>query len=147
MLAVAAGPWATKVEWMRDRFLTVVIVDDDQGFRELLKGALGGGVEVLGEGESGEEAVRLAGSLEPDAVLLDLEIPGLEAIEATHQIKAASPETKVILLTLHDEEAYLSSTGKSGADALLPKRNVRTEVLSELRSLVTRPRPLWDAQE
>ena len=127
--------------------LSVVIVDGDKGYRELLKSALGGAVEVLGEGATGEEAVRLAADLRPDAAIIDIRIPGMDAIEATRQIKVTSPETKVMLLTLHDEEAYLSSTGKSGADALLAKRAARTEVLHLLRSLVGRPRPPWDGRE
>lgn len=127
--------------------LTVAIVDDDEGFRGLLKSALGGGVEVLAEGATGEEAVRLTADLRPDAVLIDIDIPGLDAIEATRQIKVASPQTRVVLLTLHDEEAYLSSTGKSGADALLAKREARTEALSLIRSVVGLPRPPWDGRE
>src|SRR5262245_60081321 len=127
--------------------LTVLIVDDDDSFRELLKRALGGAVEVVGEGATGEEAVRLAAERRPDAVLLDIGIPGLDAIEVTRQVKVAAPQTKVVLLTLHDEEAYLSSTGKSGADALLAKRQARTEALALLRRVVGRPRVPWDGRE
>jgi CheY-like chemotaxis protein len=138
---------AKRVGKQRDMPLTVVVVDDDEGFRDLLKSSWGGSVAVLGEGASGEEAVRLAAGLRPDAVVIAIHVPGLDALEATRQIKAVSPETKVVLLTVHDEEAYLSSTGKSGADALLPKRKARTEALSLLRSMVGQPHPPWDGRD
>ncbi len=127
--------------------LTVLIVDDDERFRELVKRLLGPGVRVVGEAARGDDAVLLATEVRPDVVLMDLEIPGLDGIAATRQIKAAVPRTKVILMTPYGEEAYLSSTGKTGADALLAKRSVRTEVLSRIRAVVGGFGSAWDGRE
>src|SRR5882762_6091233 len=115
--------------------VTVLIADDDERFRELVGRLLGPGITVVGEVVRGEDAVLLATELRPDVVLMDLDIPGLDSIAATRQIKAAAPRTKVILVTPHEEHAYLSSTGKTGADALLAMRAVRTEVLSCIRAV------------
>jgi len=78
---------------------------------------------------------------------MDLEIPGLDGIAATRQIKAEAPRTKVILVTPYEEQAYLSSTGKTGADALLAKRAVRSEVLSCIRAVVGGFGSAWDGRE
>ncbi len=127
--------------------LTVLIVDDDERFRELVKRLLGPGVRVVGEAARGDDAVLLATEVRPDVVLMDLEIPDLDGIAATRQIKAAVPRTKVILVTPHGEEAYLSSTGKTGADDLLAKRAVRSEVLPRIRAVVGRFGSAWDGME
>jgi DNA-binding NarL/FixJ family response regulator len=124
--------------------LTVLIVDDDERFRELVKRLLGPGVRVVGEAARGDDAVLLATEVRPDVVLMDLEIPGLDGIAATRQIKAAVPRTKVILVTPYGEEAYLSWTGKTGADDLLAKRAVRSEVLTRIRAVVGRFGSAWD---
>jgi CheY-like chemotaxis protein len=126
--------------------VTVLIVDDDDRFRELV-GRLLGGMTVVGEVARGDDAVLLATELRPDVVLMDLDIPGLDSIAATQQIKAAAPRTKVILVTPNEERAYLSSTGKTGADALLPARAVRTEVLSCIRAVVGGFGSAWDGME
>ncbi|SRR5258708_2633408 len=127
---------------------TVLIVDDKADFREMLRKVLGGAVEVVGEAADGEEAVQLAAGLAPDVVIMDLDISGLDAIRAAWRIKADRPATKMILLTAHDEEAYLAFTGKSGADALLRKQDVKTQLLARVRVVTGQaPRPQWDGQE
>ena len=127
--------------------LNVLIVDDDEAFREVIKRQMGQGVKVIGEAARGDDAVLLAAELHPDVVLMDLDLPGLDGIAATRQIKAVDPEVKVILMTPHDEEAYLSSTGKSGADAILAKRAVRAEILSRIRVVASGLWSTWDGRE
>ena len=115
--------------------IMVLIADADPGFRRLLRSQLEPAVDVVGEACSGEEAVRLAKERKPEIVLMDIAIPGLDGIQATHRITAANPRSKVVLMTLHDEEAYLSATGKSGAAMFLPKRLVRRQVAAAVRAL------------
>jgi len=129
------------------RGVKLLIADADEAFRDLVKRLLGETVEVVGEAVSADDAVQLAAETQPDVVLMDIGISEPNGIAATWRIKADRPETKVIALTLHDEEAYLNATGKSGADALLPKKDVRTEILSLVRTVVdTNWRP-WDGFE
>jgi DNA-binding NarL/FixJ family response regulator len=135
------------VETKAGMTLNVLIVDDDEAFREVIKRQMGQGVKVIGEAARGDDGVLLASELRPDVVLMDLDLPGLDGIAATRQIKAADPEVKVILLTPHDEEAYLSSTGKSGADAILAKRSVRAEILSRIRVVASGFWSTWDGRE
>jgi DNA-binding NarL/FixJ family response regulator len=80
-------------------------------------------------------------------VLLDIG-PSLEGIEATRAIKVERPETVVLLLTGHGEDAYLGATGKTGSDALLPKKALRRALLPMLRGLNNRAFfRLWDGRE
>ncbi len=135
------------VETKAGMTLSVLIVDDDEAFREVIKRQMGQGVKVIGEAARGDDAVLLASELRPDVVLMDLDLPGLDGIAATRQIKALDPEVKVILLTPHDEEAYLNSTGKSGADAILAKRAVRAEILARIRVVASGFWSTWDGRE
>jgi two-component system response regulator DegU len=126
--------------------LSVLIADDDDSFRETVKRHLGSAVEVVGEAAGGPVAVEMVRTHRPQVVLMDIEIPGLDAFTATREIKAAEPETKVILLTAHREEAYLSATGKTGADALLAKQEVRS-VLALVTGVAAGFGGGWDGRE
>jgi two-component system response regulator DegU len=127
--------------------LRVLIADSDPSVRERVKRVLGRAVGIVGEADGGDAAVQLALDYQPDVVLMDITLPMNGGIDATHRIKQERPETKVILLTVHDEEAYLSATGKSGADAFLPKRLIRTDLLSTIRDLAPELRSLWNGME
>lgn len=124
---------------------TVLIVDDDAKFREFVKRLLGTAASVAGEAKDADEAVSLALELAPRIVLVDVELPG-GGLEVVRRIKSARAETRVVLLTGHAEEAYLNSTGKSGADVLLPKRDVRARLLGVIRHLESSDKG-WDGCE
>jgi DNA-binding NarL/FixJ family response regulator len=124
---------------------TILVVDGKADFREFVKRLLAGAAEVVGEAADGEEAVCLAARLAPEVVLLDLDVPGVDAVLAARRIKARRPSTKVILLMANDEEAYLAFTGKTGADVLLSKKDIRTQLLARIRA-VTRQGG-WDGRE
>src|SRR5262245_55857769 len=113
--------------------LTVVMADDDAAFRSIVKRLLGESVKLVAETASGEETVERVLELRPDLVLMSIALPGLNAITATRRIRAALPAVRVVMLTVQNEEAYLSATGKAGVDAFLPKRLVRSELLATLR--------------
>jgi DNA-binding NarL/FixJ family response regulator len=125
----------------------VLLADDDARFREFVKRLLGQDMQVVGEPASGDAAVQQARETRPHVVLLDIHIPGLDAITATRRIKAADPEAKVILMTTHDEQAYLSSTGKTGADFMLGKREVRGQILARIRGVLSGFGAPWDGRD
>ena len=79
---------------------------------------------MVGEAEDGAEAIRLVHLLRPDIVLMDLVMPGVNGLEALRRIKAERPETKVIIMTVHTEDAYRRAAEASGADAFLLKKTL-----------------------
>ena len=90
----------------------IIIVDDEALFRELLSRTLSAepGLEVVGIAENGDTAVHLAKEVEPDVILMDIELPGeLDGIEAALQIKKERPQTGVVILSVHSDRRYLTS--------------------------------------
>ncbi|HWX23813.1 MAG TPA: response regulator [Vicinamibacteria bacterium] len=125
---------------------SILIVDHDPASQrftnEILERA---GVVCLLADDLGK-AIDIARVHRPDGVLLEIG-PFLEGIKAAHTIKADLPQTAVVLLTGHDEETYLSATGKTGADALLPKRDLQHTLLPTLRALGGEFLWIWDRRE
>jgi len=101
----------------------VLIVDDvDQVRYDLgIALALSGGLEIIGEAANGLEAVRLAERLNPDVVLMDLEMPVMDGYEATRWIKTRFPFCKVVALTVHGYDEAREKAHRSGVDAFLVK--------------------------
>lgn len=96
--------------------LRVLLADDHaivrKGIREFLEED--GEVTVVAEASGGAEAVRLAGEYRPAVVVLDVQMPGVNGIEATRQIKAAYPEIRVLILTAYDEDPYVFALLRAG---------------------------------
>lgn len=101
----------------------VLIVDDVEQVRSDLRTALTltGNIEIIGEAANGMEAVRLAESLKPDVILMDLEMPVMDGYEATRKIKSLYPSCRVVTLTVHDYESARVKAQESGVDAFLVK--------------------------
>ena len=97
--------------------ITLLITDDHvlvrQGIRTFLE--LQPDLTVLGEADSGEAAVRMAGELVPDVVLMDLVMPGMGGVEATRRVKQVSPRSQVIVLTSYHEDEYIFPALRAGA--------------------------------
>jgi DNA-binding NarL/FixJ family response regulator len=113
----------------------VLVVDDHELFRRGLTMLLGveQGIEVVGEASDGAEGTKLAVSTAPDVVLLDVRMPKQSGIEACVAIKAASPSTKIVMLTVSDEEADLYEAVKNGASGYLLKDSSIEEVAQGIR--------------
>src|SRR5699024_1561402 len=96
---------------------TILIVDDHQLFREGVKRILDfeETFEVVGEGDDGIEVVELYDKYNPDVVLMDINMPQMNGVEATEQLLQHHPDAKVIILSIHDDESYVSHALKSGA--------------------------------
>jgi two-component system, NarL family, response regulator NreC len=90
-------------------------------------------LEVVGEASTGEEAVRQARATKPDVVLMDITMPGAGGIEATGRIVRDCPGVRVLVLTMHDDAAYLRSVLAAGASGYVLKRSADTELLSAIR--------------
>ena len=115
--------------------IRVLLVDDHvvvrKGLRALLEREPG--IEVAGEAENGQQAVQLAERLRPDVILMDLEMPVLNGIEATRQISARDPEARIVVLTSHAAEEDVFPALKAGAQGYLLKHSPPDEVLRAIR--------------
>lgn len=101
----------------------ILIIDDHQLYREGIKRILEfeKTFEVIGEGQDGSEALKLVKNLQPDVVIMDINMPNMNGVEATRQLVQTFPDTKVIILSIHDDENYVSHALKTGASGYLLK--------------------------
>jgi DNA-binding NarL/FixJ family response regulator len=112
----------------------VLLADDHRILREGLRRSLQvQGLEVVGEAADGEEAIELAEQLRPDVVLMDLTMPVLDGVEATRRIRGRLPEVRVVVLTMHADEATMARAIRSGADGYLVKDCSSEEIAGTLR--------------
>ena len=105
------------------RLVRVLLVDDAARVRHELRQLLelSGFVQVVGEAGDGLEAVRLTTELSPDVVVMDLEMPGLDGIQATRRIKLQTPAPWVVILSVHAGPAEEQSARAAGADRFVTK--------------------------
>jgi DNA-binding NarL/FixJ family response regulator len=117
--------------------LRVVIADDHPVVREGLKAFLNAhdGVSVVGEASDGEAAVQQAQALQPDVLVLDLLMPRLNGVEAMRKVRAACPGVKVLVLTAHEDRAYVEQLLKLGASGFARKHAGPDELLFALRAV------------
>jgi DNA-binding NarL/FixJ family response regulator len=116
---------------------TVLIVDDHEQLRALMRQIMAetSDLRVVGEAADGAEAMRLVQTLRPAIVLLDLGLPGVSGLEVLRWLKVEYPETKVIIVTVHTENAYRQTAEASGADAFLLKKTLVTDLLPTIKRL------------
>lgn len=89
-------------------------------------------VEIVGEASSGEEAVALVQTLQPEVVLMDVAMPGIGGVEATQRIKALHPKVAVLALTMHEDEEYFFEMLAAGASGYVPKRAAPDDLMSAI---------------
>ena len=112
----------------------VLIVDDQAPFRRAARAVvtMTPGFEVVGEAESGEEAVAMAAALHPALVLMDINLPGINGIEATRRIVAARPETVVMLLSTYQAADLPGDADSCGAAGYVNKEEFGPAVVQDL---------------
>lgn len=115
--------------------IKVLVADDHllvrEGICKLLE--LDEKIQVIGEAVDGEDAVNKARKLQPDLILMDLNMPKLSGIQASEQIKTLFPEIRIIILTIHDDEEYIYEVLKAGAEGYLQKDVSAEELRSALQ--------------
>ena len=117
--------------------IRVMIADDHAilraGLRSLL--ALQEDMELIAEAIDGQDAVNKAEENKPDVLLMDITMPGMNGIEALKHVRKVSPESRVLILTMHDDHAYLRSVLAAGGSGYLVKRAADTELLAAIRTV------------
>ena len=117
--------------------IRVMVVDDHSIVREGLKHVLeqSGEFEVVGQAADGEEAVRVAAEVSPDVVVMDVRMPGKDGVEACREIMEFAPETRVVMLTVANEETAVLEAVAAGATGYLQKETDRERLLSTVRGV------------
>lgn len=114
----------------------VVLAEDHQMFRQALGQVLAeSGITLLGEAGNGREAVELVQELEPSVVVMDISMPRLNGIEATTQIRAAAPKTRVIILSRFAEQGQVVRALRAGANGYLLKNDAIDELLIAINAV------------
>ena len=117
----------------------VLIADDHPLFREGMRGRLDrvADVAVVGEAASGDEAVELAHKLEPDVILMDIKMPGLNGIEATREIQRANPQIGILMLTMFEDDDSVFAAMRAGAKGYLLKDSGGEGVVRAIRAVAS----------
>lgn len=117
--------------------IRVFLTDDHTLFRQGIRTLLSAepDIEIAGESGNAAEAVEKAAQLRPDVVLLDISMPGLSSFQAIRQLHKVRPETKVLLLTMYDDEDYLSEGMESGANGYILKDSPAEQLVQAIREV------------
>ena len=122
---------------MATKRITVLLAEDHmivrEGFRKMLE--LESDIEVVGEAQDGRKAVALALKLRPAVVLMDIAMPQLNGLEATRQLLKALPATKILMLSAHNDDAYVNNATESGAVGFLLKQTSAHDVCRAIREV------------
>ncbi len=124
--------------------IRVLLADDHALFRDGVASIMAGqeDIEVAGEVGSGEEALEKTRELMPDLILMDINMPGLNGLEATRLIKKEMPYIKIVMLTVHDEDEKVFEAVKSGAQGYLLKNIRSKELLGLVRGVAKGEAPI-----
>src|SRR5687767_4824448 len=117
--------------------LTVVLVDDHPFVREGIRSFLSDqpGFDVVAEASSGEEALRAAEQYRPDFILLDINMPGVNGLEIVGQLRKNVPDSKILILTVHNSREYVLHVARSGAHGYILKEAPPEELLQAMRAI------------
>jgi DNA-binding NarL/FixJ family response regulator len=115
--------------------ITTLVVDDHRTFAEALRIALEqeDDLSVVGVATNGQEGVALAEERQPDVVLMDIEMPGMDGIEAIRKIKVANPDARLVVVSAHQGELILARAVEAGAGGFLSKETALSDVVASVR--------------
>jgi DNA-binding NarL/FixJ family response regulator len=117
--------------------LRVLLADDHAVVREGLKAMINGqpGLEVVGEAADGPEALAKAADLDPDVIVVDVSMPGMNGAQVTARLKEARPDRKVLALTVHEDRSYLRRLLEAGASGYVLKQSAASEIVHAIRAV------------
>ncbi len=116
----------------------ILIVEDHQALRKSLMDWLKGVFPQCNflEAESGEAAIEICRTITPDLILMDISLPGVNGIGTTKRLLPIVPKARVIMLTIHEDEAYRSEAMSAGASAFVSKRVMKAELIPTMKRLL-----------
>jgi DNA-binding NarL/FixJ family response regulator len=117
--------------------LRILIADDHPVFRHGIRALLDStpGMEIAGEATSGDEVIALAEQLQPDVILMDVKMPGLNGIEATQRIMQSSPQTRILVVTMFEDNASVFPAMRAGARGYVLKDASKEEILRAIQAV------------
>jgi len=123
---------------MEPATIRILVADDHPVVRGGLVALLGtiDGIDVVGEAADGEAAVTEALQHRPDVVLMDVRMPGIDGVEATRRIRGAAPDVRVLILTMHDDDATVFTAMQAGAQGYLLKEAEQEDIVRAIRGVV-----------
>lgn len=118
--------------------IRVVLIDDHAVLREGLKLLLNSeaDITVIGEAVDGREAITVVNELNPDVIISDISMPGLNGIESVRMIRSDHPYLKIIILSMHENQEYVREVLQAGADGYVVKQSDASEVITAIRAVV-----------
>lgn len=123
---------------MSEAPIRIVIVDDHPLVREGIRGALSvPGFEVVGEAGTGQEGIDRAAETRPDVVVMDISLPGETGIAAVARLRAAQPEVRVLMLSVHDHPEYVLESVRAGAHGYLRKDTLPDDLRNAVRTVAS----------
>jgi len=127
--------------------INLLLADDHAVVRAGLRALLEAepDIRVVGEANDGQEAIARAEELRPDIVLLDISMPGMSGLEAAKEIKKAHSRMKILILTMHEDKAYLDECLRAGASGYVVKKAADTELVAAIRAVHRGETPIYPA--
>jgi two-component system response regulator NreC len=118
-----------------EKSIRLILVDDHDVVRTGVKTFLEKqpGLQVIGEAGSGEQAIAILKNLDPDVIVMDITMPGMDGLEATRRIKSLRPECRVLALTVHEDKQYFFEMLAAGASGYITKQAAADELVAAIR--------------
>ncbi len=119
--------------------IRILISEDSASFRQGLRNLLQSveEVEVVGEATTGQDTIELANQLQPDVILMDIQMPGVNGIEATREIVRASPHIRILMLTMFEDDESVFAAIRAGARGYLLKGALKAEIVRAIRGVAS----------